>query len=64
MQVNSYRPIEMTLNAVFLWHFPPLLVGGIPVPVQMKKTSRTACLASSILSNGKVSLTMIKLSSQ
>ena len=37
--VNSYKPIELALNAVFLCHFPPSLVGGTPVPGQMKKTN-------------------------
>ena len=39
IQVNSYKPIELALNAVFLCCFPTLLVGGTPVPGQMKKTS-------------------------
>ena len=63
--MNLYKPVELVLNEIFLCHFPPLLVGDIPATGQKKKENQlllwAACRASSFLSSGKASFTMIKL---
>ena len=65
--INSYKPIELALNAVFLMSLSSIISWRYPCPRPKEENQLllwTACRASSILGSGKVSLTKMELSFQ
>ena len=63
IQVNSYRPIELALNAVFFMSLSSIESWRYPWARSKDKNQLllwTACRASSILGNGNASLTMME----